>query len=202
VLLCGAGVYGALAAVPLPWVEYPGARWKFAALVILAAQYLVFLAAFVIDRVAVAHIGIKEQVSWLRNLAHLISAPVVLLVYNLIALYAVVKFVFRGKHDAGHIMAAKAGFGAVTEAKQDELLRSTSSLRLDTATLDALEQSHTTSGKTSALLEQNPPESVVKDDARVLCDLPAFFHFGGHSFDPRSVPATHGPAVVYGADAP
>jgi cellulose synthase/poly-beta-1,6-N-acetylglucosamine synthase-like glycosyltransferase len=203
VLLCCAGVYGALAAVPLPWVEYPGARWKFAAFVILAAQYLVFLTAFVIDRMAVAHMGIDEQVSWLRNLAHLISAPVVLLVYNIIALYAVVKFVFRGKHDAGHIMAAKAGFGAVTEARQDEVpLRSTSSLRLDMATVDALEQSRSTSDKTSALLEQSPPESVVKGDMRMLCDLPEFFHFGSHSFDPRSVPAAHGPAFIYGAASP
>lgn len=32
--------------------------------------------------------------------------------------YAVIKFVFRGKKDAGHVMAAKAGFGAVTIAQE------------------------------------------------------------------------------------
>merc|ERR1712203_1055515 len=89
---------------------------------------------------AVNHIGIKEDVSLLRNAAHLVSSPVVLLVYNVIALYAVIKFIFRGKHDAGHIMAAKEGFGAITEAKKDDpLLRSTSSIRLDATEADESE---------------------------------------------------------------
>jgi len=78
------------------------------------AIYLVFLVAFWIDYKAVRFMTVKEDIHPLRRFLHLLSAPIVLLVYNIIALYAVIKFAFRGRKDAGHIMAAKAGFGSTT----------------------------------------------------------------------------------------
>jgi len=114
VLLCTAGVFGMSASIPLPWIEYPSIFWKYAGLAMLGAQYIVFGVAFCIDYKAVKLMTIKEDIHPLRNFFHLLSAPIVLLVYNLIALYAVLKFFFRGKNDAGHVMAAKAGLGSTT----------------------------------------------------------------------------------------
>jgi len=118
VLLCTAGVFGLMAALPFPWMEYPAPYWKYVGLAMLATQYLaiylVFLVAFWIDYKAVRFMTVKEDIHPLRRFLHLLSAPIVLLVYNIIALYAVIKFAFRGRKDAGHIMAAKAGFGSTT----------------------------------------------------------------------------------------
>mmetsp|Transcript_51715 Transcript_51715/g.123896 ORF Transcript_51715/g.123896 Transcript_51715/m.123896 type:complete len:655 (-) Transcript_51715:57-2021(-) len=114
VLLCCAGLFTAAAAVPLAGAVLPRPEFQYAGIAALALQYCVFAVAFIIDRCAIRHMTVKEDVSCLRNFIHWLVAPVVLLVYSVIAFYAVVKFAFRGKKDAGHVMAAKAGFQAVT----------------------------------------------------------------------------------------
>eukprot|EP00929_Paragymnodinium_shiwhaense_P035578 TRINITY_DN19179_c0_g1_i3.p1 TRINITY_DN19179_c0_g1~~TRINITY_DN19179_c0_g1_i3.p1 ORF type:complete len:670 (-),score=78.25 TRINITY_DN19179_c0_g1_i3:576-2336(-) len=117
VLLCCGGLFTAAAAIPLPGTIWPRPELQYAGLAALALQYLVFAVAFVIDRCAVKHMTVKENVSCFRNLIHWLVAPLVLLVYSVIAFYAVVKFAFRGKKDAGHVMAAKTGFEAVTAVR-------------------------------------------------------------------------------------
>ena len=119
VLLCCAGLFTAAAAVPLPGSVWPHEFLRYAGLVSLVLQYSVFAVAFVIDRCAIRHMTVKENVSFFRNFIHWLVSPLVLLVYSLIAFYAVVKFAFRGKKDAGHVMAAKAGFQAVTAVRAE-----------------------------------------------------------------------------------
>ena len=116
VLLCCAGLFTAAAAIPLPGAIWPHPALRYAGLAALALQYFVFAVAFAIDRLAVRHMTVKESISCCCNFIHWLVAPVVLLVYSAVAFYAVVKFAFRGKKDAGHVMAAKAGFQAVTKA--------------------------------------------------------------------------------------
>ena len=57
---------------------------------------------------------IKEDISVFRNVAHWLLAPPTLLVYSIIAFYAIIKFVFVGKKMARHDMAAKDGLASVT----------------------------------------------------------------------------------------
>ena len=114
ILLCCAGLFTAAAAIPLPGAVWPHPWLRYAGVAALAIQYVVFGIAFAIDRRAVRYMTVKENVSCCRNLLHWLVAPIVLLVYSLVAFYAVVKFAFRGKKDAGHVMAAKEGFQAVT----------------------------------------------------------------------------------------
>ena len=114
ILLCCAGLFTAAAAIPLPGSVWPRPELRYVGLANLALQYCVFAVAFGIDRCAVRYMTVKENVSCCRNFIHWLVAPVVLLVYSLVAFYAVVKFAFRGKKDAGHVMAAKAGFHAIT----------------------------------------------------------------------------------------
>lgn len=124
VLLCCAGLFTVLAGIPLPWVHYPTIdlgifgklSLKHIGLVGLILQYLTFGVAFVIDRYAIRLMTVKEDISIFRNIAHWLSAPIVLLQYSLIAFYAIMKFVFVGKGMAKHDMAAKDGLGAVTKA--------------------------------------------------------------------------------------
>ncbi|CAE7183402.1 ANKRD50 [Symbiodinium necroappetens] len=114
ILLCCAGLFTAAAAIPLPGAVWPHPWLRYAGVAALAIQYVVFGIAFGIDRCAVRYMTVKENVSCCRNLLHWLVAPIVLLVYSLVAFYAVVKFAFRSKKDAGHVMAAKEGFQAVT----------------------------------------------------------------------------------------
>merc|ERR1712232_808053 len=242
---------GILTAAPLPWIEYPTlgcpACWKYSGLIMLGVQYVVFVIAFIIDHKAVKLMGINENVHPLRNIAHLLSAPVVLLVYNVIAFYAVLKFVFRGKKDAGHVMAAKAGFGAVTVIQEPlsqahqplsreefavidlstrlgPLERGASGSFLTTAVQKSSTATHSWPGVVSRPLSWVAPaklrshsfpvveqsksrlESIPASDlergqffgGEILCVLPAVFFFGKQAFDPRSVPAVHSPARIYG----
>jgi hypothetical protein len=124
VLLCSAGLFTILAGIPLPWVTYPslhlGGGLSFSleniGLLALGLQYLAFGVAFVLDRLAIRMMTIREEISPLRNLAHWLAAPLVLLVYSAIAFWAIMKFVFVGKGMAKHDMAAKDGLGANTVA--------------------------------------------------------------------------------------
>lgn len=121
VLLCSAGLFSALASLPLPWVSYPSvsvggteislSRIGLAALIL---QYTAFAVAFIIDRWAIRTMTIKEDIHPLRNLFHWLLAPPTLFLYSVIALYAICKFVFVGKVMARHDMAAKDGLGSVT----------------------------------------------------------------------------------------
>jgi hypothetical protein len=120
VLLCCAGLFTVLAGIPLPWVHYPTVSLgvfgklslKHIGLVALAVQYFSFGIAFVIDRLAVRMMTVQEDLSILRNIAHWLSSPFVLLQYSVIVFGAIMKFVFVGKGMAKHDMAAKEGFSA------------------------------------------------------------------------------------------
>jgi hypothetical protein len=122
VLLCCAGLFSLLAGIPFPWVHYPTIQvtenfsfsLKSMGLLTLVIQYMVFAIAFYIDRRAIRLMTVHEKISVLRNVGHWILAPPTLLVYSLIAFYAIVKFVFVGKKMARHDMAAKDGLGSVT----------------------------------------------------------------------------------------
>jgi hypothetical protein len=123
VLLCSAGVFSVLAGIPLPWVTYQTLDFGFArlslrniGLVALGFQYIAFGVAFIIDRLAIRTMTIREKISVGRNILHWLSAPFVLLIYSLIAFWAIMKFVFVGKGMAKHDMAAKDGLGANTVA--------------------------------------------------------------------------------------
>jgi hypothetical protein len=124
VLLCSAGLFTILAGIPLPWVTYQtiplGGGYEFSlkniGLLALLLQYLAFGVAFVLDRLAIRMMTIKENISIFRNLLHWLAAPLVLLLYSAIAFWAIMKFVFVGKGMAKHDMAAKDGMGANTVA--------------------------------------------------------------------------------------
>jgi hypothetical protein len=124
VLLCSAGLFTVLAVIPLPWVTYPSLQLgsslcfplEYIILLALGLQYLAFGVAFVLDRFAIRMMTIREEISPLRNLAHWLAAPLVLLVYSAIAFWAIMEFVFVGKGMAKHDMAAKDGLGAITLA--------------------------------------------------------------------------------------
>lgn len=120
VLLCCAGLFTILAGIPLPWVHYPSVNLgvfgtlslKYIGLVALAVQYVVFGIAFVIDRLAVQMMTVQEDLSTIRNIAHWVSSPFVLLQYSFIVFGAIMKFAVVGKGMAKHDMAAKEGFSA------------------------------------------------------------------------------------------
>mmetsp|Transcript_62778 Transcript_62778/g.144570 ORF Transcript_62778/g.144570 Transcript_62778/m.144570 type:complete len:588 (-) Transcript_62778:194-1957(-) len=188
VLLCAGGVLTLLASVPLPWVEYPRVCAGAACfglqefgLVALVVQYVAFGVAFVIDYKAVRVMGIEEQVHPVRNIVHWLLSPVVLVVYSVISFYAIIKFIFRGKADAGHVMAAKEGFTAA--AKQEEL---TGSMCRTTS----FTRSTTPSGSfvnNMALQHRRPVVELEEGDtAEVLLKLPERFYFGSYAFDPRA----------------
>jgi hypothetical protein len=125
VLLCSAGLFSALASIPLPWVTYPSVplpllgvelSLSLVGLLALGLQYLAFAAAFLIDRWAVRSMSVREEISPLRNLLHWLLAPPTLFLYSVIAFYAICRFVFAGKVMARHDMAGKEGLGSVAGA--------------------------------------------------------------------------------------
>lgn len=141
ILLCSAGVFGVVASIPWPWVVYPEHQYfavtvclKQVGLVLLFLQYVVLVVAFGIDHIAVKMLTVNEKIGIHRRIFHFVSSPFVLLLYSFIALYAIIKFIFAGKRDAGHIMAGKSGLAAATGqsqplAREEPLQRSTSSSR-------------------------------------------------------------------------
>jgi hypothetical protein len=124
VLLCSAGIFTLLAAVPLPWVPIQSysilmtstlsVSYSQMLLLALGIQYLVFAVAFIIDRCAVRLLTVHEEIHPLRNLSHWLLSPLTLLVYSLVAFYSIMAFVWKGKKMAKHDMAAKTGMVANT----------------------------------------------------------------------------------------
>lgn len=122
ILLCSAGIFTFLAGIPWPWVEEsPGVQLGSlklslanVPLISLILQYLVFGVGFIIDRLAIKLMTVKDDISLSRNVMHWILAPPTLLVYSGVALYAIVGFIFQGKKMARHDMAAKEGLAAAT----------------------------------------------------------------------------------------
>lgn len=116
VLLCASGIFCVLASVPLPWVTYPeitvfetNISLVYAGAGATGLQMLAFGIAFLIDAFGARSIGIVEDINPARNLIHWLSSPFVLLVYSLISIVSVVRFVFEGKGMAKHDMAGKSG---------------------------------------------------------------------------------------------
>jgi len=78
----------------------------------LALQYIAFGIGFVIDRMAICQMGITENISPWRNVAHWLVSPLVLFVYSVIAFVSIVRFSWEGKAMAKHDMAAKDGMSS------------------------------------------------------------------------------------------
>mmetsp|Transcript_28851 Transcript_28851/g.31492 ORF Transcript_28851/g.31492 Transcript_28851/m.31492 type:complete len:638 (+) Transcript_28851:51-1964(+) len=122
VLLCCAGIYSLLATLPYPWVmnyditltssssSLSFSVMTYLGLVYFLFQYVIFGIAFYIDYKAKQLLTVKENhLYWWKNLLHWLSAPIVLLIYSLIAFCSIVSFIWKGKKMARHDMAAKAG---------------------------------------------------------------------------------------------
>jgi len=214
ILLCCAGLFGVLAGIPLPWVTYPdvyvgfgvSVSLKYASLAGLVLQYLVFSCAFVIDKMAIKMMTVKEDISVFRNALHLLLAPPTLLVYSFISFKAIVKFVFKGKVMARHDMAGKEGMvasavvavesGSSEVEEYDERLsitdsgkarvRSTSVSRertsMDRTSLDGL------SLASSVLRPNDVSHAANKEPHKLLCTLPENFYFGEHAMNVASLP--------------
>eukprot|EP01063_Lacrimia_lanifica_P009400 TRINITY_DN1639_c0_g1_i2.p1 TRINITY_DN1639_c0_g1~~TRINITY_DN1639_c0_g1_i2.p1 ORF type:complete len:539 (+),score=193.79 TRINITY_DN1639_c0_g1_i2:63-1679(+) len=117
VLLCCAGIFNVLAAVPFPWVSFPvyyGISLQYVGAAALGLQMLAFAVGFALDAAARPMLGVKESIHPVRNFLHWLTSPLVLLLYSLIAFASIVRFVFEGKKMARHDMAAKEGFAAKT----------------------------------------------------------------------------------------
>ena len=212
VLLCSAGLYSLLAGIPLPWVDYPSyyitEHFSFSlshvGIVALAIQYLVFGVAFIIDRRAVRMMTITEDISIFRNILHWLLAPPTLLVYSMIAFFAIVKFVFVGKKMARHDMAAKDGLGSTTaggpvSAPHDPLLgddnnrpksptNSTSSESSLATNPRLLGSGEGAAGGYGGIINVDGGHAVVSVEktaptapAAILCQLPEKFSFGAYS---------------------
>jgi hypothetical protein len=204
VLLCSAGVFTLLAGIPLPWVEYPEINLGFMdfslkniGIAALIFQYVVFGIAFVIDRFAIRLMTIKEDISIVRNIVHWLSAPFVLMLYSLIAYYAIMKFVVVGKKMARHDMAGKNGFVANTQLKSefttdgppaenteveydDDILPPNYRTRSRSTSIS--QQAALTVGVESFEARLSDAHRVSSADGRgsveLLCELPEQFRFG------------------------
>jgi hypothetical protein len=212
VLLCSAGLFSLLAGIPLPWVQYPSIKisdsFTFSlssmGLFALIVQYAVFAIAFYIDRRAIRMMTITEHISIPRNIAHWLLAPPTLLVYSLIAFYAIVKFVFVGKKMARHDMAAKDGLGSVTAATagagpsssatlvvddyaeaptKPHRSRSTSMSNDSHPTFDAKELAAGTKVKTFVAATS----AGEGKETELLCRLPERFSFGAYTVETASI---------------
>mmetsp|Transcript_9103 Transcript_9103/g.13702 ORF Transcript_9103/g.13702 Transcript_9103/m.13702 type:complete len:613 (+) Transcript_9103:30-1868(+) len=219
VLLCSAGIFTLLAGIPLPWVHYPvinlGIGMSFSlrniGLVGLILQYLAFGIAFVIDSMAVRMMTIKEEISLARNIAHWISAPFVLLVYSIIAFYAIMKFVVVGKKMARHDMAAKEGLGANTVAtvsgansEQPNSIKEPEEVEYDDDVLPSSYRSRSRSTSVSLDAQIQPPcvipNGVSKAEMTpaqpaippqpLLCKIPAHFRFGEYVVNVKEIVAS------------
>jgi hypothetical protein len=216
VLLCSAGIFTLLAGLPLPWVEYPEIDLGFMDLSLknigiaaLVLQYFVFAIAFVIDRFAIRLMTIKEDISIFRNIAHWLSAPFVLLLYSMIAYYAIMKFVFVGKKMARHDMAAKEGLGANTRMKTEfteECPAEGTEVEYDD---DVLPPNYRTRSRSTSIsqaaqnmgvdksrfsdtrLSDAKRNSSVESDSNLelLCELPDQFRFGEFVVDVKDIVA-------------
>jgi hypothetical protein len=210
VLLCSAGLFSLLAGIPLPWVEYPHIKitdsYSFSlssiGLFALIVQYAVFAIAFYIDKRAIKMMTITENISVFRNLAHWLLAPPTLLVYSIIAFYAIVKFVFVGKKMARHDMAAKDGLLSVTAAAaaaggSTGIVGTTAPALEDDSPKTKPQRSRSSSDRPSFDVKELTAGTKVKtfvaasaDPAQgldLLCKLPDSFSFGAYTVETASI---------------
>ena len=220
VLLCSAGLYSLLAGIPLPWVEYPsfqvwpGFNFSLSSMGLFAlfVQYAVFAIAFYIDRRAIRMMTITENISIFRNFAHWLLSPPTLLIYSIIAFYAIIKFVFVGKKMARHDMAAKDGLGSVTagaaaggitgttttspmatlpagddyaDGPLSKPQRSRSSCSTDRPSFDVKELQPGAKVKTFQAAGAGTGSAVAQED--LLCRMPDRFSFGAYSVETSSI---------------
>ena len=180
VLLCSAGLFTLIAGIPLPWVTYQtielGGGISFSlrniGLLGLALQYIAFGVAFILDRYAIRMMTIHEEISIFRNILHWLSAPYVLLLYSIIAFWAIIKFIFVGKGMAKHDMAAKDGLGANTVTTAAGANASTITTTTTT----------TTSPLTTSLLTPSNYHNSTQNEKTLgtISDIPTFPHQHHH----------------------
>ena len=206
VLLCCAAPLTITAALPLPWSHFPSIEvgpfrfsLQYGGLAALALQYVAFTAAFVMDRRAVKLLTVDDKIHPIRNLLHLLLSPVVMLAYGVVACYAVMRFVVKGKSDAGHVMAAKVGFaakraqGAPTEpmlpldanadtGSEAPMLRDSFSVRSGSSGM--LPHPYPVAQGESAIFFDSSPHAWP-GDSPLAQTLPDLFRFGAFEFDPR-----------------
>jgi len=162
----------------------------------LCLQYIVFGIGFIIDRRAVRMMTVKEDISLARNLTHWLLAPPTLLVYSMVAFYAIAGFIFKGKKMAKHDMAAKAGLAANTVAASGEAVLTpfVNPEGTDEQDYDS-SQRHSITRSTSVTKQRSDSLSMSKqrvmsglqisdlegNTGALLCDLPERFFFGNFS---------------------
>jgi len=211
VLLCSAGLFSLFAGLPFPWVNYPTLKitdsfnfsLKSIGIFALVVQYAVFAVAFYIDRRAIKMMTITEHISIFRNIGHWILSPPTLLVYSIIAFYAIIKFVFVGKKMARHDMAAKDGLGSVTaggpvsaaaapvgEASPLPHMKParsrSASMSTDSASFDVKELGNQAKVKTFVAGDADIRNSTAPV-GELLCHLPDRFSFGAYSVETASI---------------
>lgn len=93
-LIASVGVHWSGRCVPAAYL--PSASLAFLPLIGVALPYAVFAAVFVLDRVGLRYTSVKENVSLVRNLAHWLSMPLVLLAYSFVEAYAILKLSIFG----------------------------------------------------------------------------------------------------------
>jgi len=198
ILLCSSAPFCIIASLPFPWATFPHvqvAQWQvslqYAGLFALACQYAAFTAAFAMDRLAVRLLTVDDHVHPLRNLVHFALAPVVLIGYGLFAFYAVMRFVVRGKRDAGHVMAAKVGFAAANTNRLSEAVLQEHEAQKPVGELPLLRTSF--SVRSSAHSAPLPVDGLgtalaLVGDARLAYELPDLFRFGAFEFNPKPQP--------------
>lgn len=81
----------------------------FLPLVGVLVSYLVYLWAFVLDRLGTRLLNVKEKIHFVRNFLHWLSAPLVLLGYSLVEYYAITEVAVRGKAVCKHGASKKDG---------------------------------------------------------------------------------------------
>jgi hypothetical protein len=80
----------------------------------------VFLIAFFIDYGATRILTVREDIFFVRNFLHWLSAPLVLMCYSAIAFVSIVRFMFKGKGFARHDMSGKDGLASVLHGDLEE----------------------------------------------------------------------------------
>ncbi|OQV13213.1 hypothetical protein BV898_12537 [Hypsibius exemplaris] len=90
--------------------EYLGREYFiYLPLIGLGFSYLFFLWAIIMDAFGCRLSGVKEDVSFLRNVAHWLLSPAVLLAYSFIEYYAIFEVAIYGKKVCSHSASKKTG---------------------------------------------------------------------------------------------
>lgn len=209
VLLCSAGIFTMLAGIPIPGTYYPTVAigqlsipLSQISLISLIIQYLVFGVAFIIDRRAIRLMTVTENISIPRNIIHWLLSPITLLVYSMIAFYAIIVFIWNGKKFARHDMAAKDGLLAKTNANMvgtaapaseisiheiqsaheavNPVHKHTQDIPTEEDRTSLAEYEWGTRGNSRSSSITAPPPIPLKDGPVLLCKLPEQFYFGAY----------------------